>query len=271
MPESHLLSDRVRIEIADGVADVRLWRPDKLNALDQAMFDGLMAAADQLSGTPGLRAVVLSGEGRSFCAGLDINDLAAQQIGPEGIKAMLQPAEGQLANRFQRVAYDWKQLPVPVIAALRGHVFGGGLQIALGADIRYAAPDARLSVMEIQWGIIPDMAGSQTLRDLVRIDIARELTYSGRRIDAEEAARIGLVTRLCEDPLAEALSTATAIASRNPDAIRAAKQLFNQAWHGDEAEGLALERQLQTNLLGSPNQMEAVMAGIQNRPARFQD
>ncbi|RMF17459.1 MAG: crotonase/enoyl-CoA hydratase family protein, partial [Candidatus Dadabacteria bacterium] len=174
-------------------------------------------------------------------------------------------------NMFQRPGYDWKRLPVPVIAAIHGHCYGGGLQIALGADIRIAAPDTQMSVMEIKWGLIPDMSGTQTLRDLVRIDVAKELTFTGRIVEAEEAAQLGLVTRVAEDPKAAAMELAQTIASKSPDAIRAGKRLFNAVWHGSDVDGLALEAELQQTLIGSANQMEAVMANMQKRAPKFRD
>lgn len=266
------MSERVLIDIKEGIAQVRLNRPDKLNALDPELLYCLIETAETLSQTDGLRAVVLSGEGRSFSAGLDFASFAA--MASEGGKMPFDPfgrTENNPANMVQRTGYDWHRLAVPVIAALRGHVYGGGLQIALGADIRYAAPDTRMSVMEIKWGLIPDMSGSQTLRDLVGLDVAKELTWTGRQVEAAEARELGLVTRVCEDPLAAAMETARAIAGRSPHAIRAGKQLLNQAWHGSNEAGLELEAELQKTLLGKPNQVEAVMANMQKRDAKFKD
>ncbi len=259
---------RVAIAVADHVAEVRLTRPDKHNALDAAMFQGIVGAIEQVAATPGVRAVVLHGEGPSFCSGLDIASLMSGPISPGDLVAR----EGdELANIAQRVAYGWTRLPVPVIAAVHGVCFGGGLQIALGADIRIAAPDAKLSVMEIRWGLIPDMAITQTLPGLVRTDVARELIYTGRRVSGEEAAQIGLVTRVADDPLAAARELAADIAGRSPDAIRAGKRLVNDAWPGDAREALLLETELQVALLGSPNQLAAVTAGLARQPAEFTD
>jgi len=263
---------KVLTHIDQGVALVSLNRPDKLNALDAELMQDLVDAAARLQQDPAVRAVVLHGEGRAFCAGLDFESFAA----------MLQPggklpfdAFGRVpdnpANLVQRTGYDWKRLSVPVIAALHGHVYGGGLQIALGADIRYAAPDTRMSVMEIKWGLIPDMSGSQTLRDLVPLDVAKELTWTGRVVDAQEAAQLGLVTRVMDDPLAAATEAARNIAGKSPHAIRAGKLLLNEAWHGTDNAGLELEAELQKGLLGRPNQVEAVMANLQNRAPKFKD
>lgn len=269
------MNDRVRIEIDErGVADVRLVRGDKMNALDAPMFSALQAAIETLRQTPRLRAVVLHGEGKAFCAGLDMASFAdmagAQGSAPEDLRARTHG----LANGPQQVALGWRALAVPVIAAVQGAAFGGGLQIALGADIRLLARDARMSVMEIKWGIVPDMAGMVLARGLLRDDVLRELTYSGRIVAADEAVAIGLATRVCDDALAEARALAAAIAQRNPDAVRAAKRLLNQAARSLDASAAALlqaESDEQVALIGSRNQMEAVVANLQRREPRFED
>jgi enoyl-CoA hydratase/carnithine racemase len=260
--------DRVRIEVADHVATVTLTRADKHNALDRPMFEAIIAAAERLTTEPGVRAVVLHGEGPSFCSGLDLASLISSDA---GIDAIIAPLREEPPNWFQRTAYDWLRLPVPVIAALHGNCFGGGLQIALAADIRIATPDARLSVMEVKWGLIPDMSISRTLPRLVGIDVAKELTFTGRLIDGTEAQRLGLVTRVTDDPLSAARELAAEIASKSPDAIRGAKRLFNAAWTGLADETLALEAEIQSSLIGSPNQLAAVTAGLQKQPAQFTD
>ena len=259
---------RVVIEIADNVAEVRLSRPDKHNALDGAMFQAIVAAAERLRGEPGVRAVVLHGEGPSFCSGLDVAGFATD---PGETTDLLGRSNGDLANFVQRVSYDWSRVPVPVIAAVHGACFGGGLQLALGADIRIAAPDARLSVMEIRWGLVPDMGITQTLPRLVPIDVAKELTFTGRRVSGEEAAALGLVTRLSDDPLASARELAAEIASKSPHAIRAAKRLYDEGWTAPAAEALRLETELQVGLIGSPNQIAALSAGATGEPAAFAD
>lgn len=257
------MTERVTMTIDGGVADVRLLRTDKLNALDPAMFDAIAATIDALAGMAGLRAVVLSGEGRGFCAGLDMASMAAAGTLTVG------PAADGIANRFQQVAWGWRTLPVPVVAALHGVVFGGGLQIASGADVRIAAPDTRLSVMEVKWGIVPDMAGFALWRGLVRDDHLREAVYTAREFDAAEAAALGFVTRVADDPRAQALALAHAIAARSPDAVRAAKRLAGM--EGDAAAILAAEAVEQARLIGSANQIEAVAANLSRRPARFRD
>jgi enoyl-CoA hydratase/carnithine racemase len=267
------MTERVQVTIEDGVADVRLNRPEKLNALDRTMFEALVAAGQRLSADRGVRAVVLSGEGRAFCAGLDFASFMAMagEGRDPGASLLDRRAGDSPANVAQHAAWVWTEVPVPVIAALHGAVFGGGLQIALGADLRLAAPDAQLSVMEIKWGLVPDMSGTQTLRHLVRLDVAKELTFTGRIVDGREAAALGLVTRVVEEPHAAALALAREIAAKSPDAIRAGKRLLGQAPLLGVGEGLALEAHLQRGLLGSANQVEAVSANLQKRPPRFSD
>lgn len=259
---------RVRVQVRDHVASVTLTRPEKHNALDLAMFDGIVAAAEQVGGEPGVRAVVLAGEGPSFCSGLD---LASLMSSGDGVDGSLKELAGAVPNRFQRVAYDWITLPVPVIAAVHGNCLGGGLQIALGADIRIATPDARMSVMEVKWGLIPDMSLTQTLPRLVGIDVAKELVYTARTFNGEEALALGVVTRLADDPLAAAHEVAEEIAARSPDAIRGAKRLIDQSWGCPPEVGLALEAEIQSRLIGSPNQMAAVIAGMSKQEPRFED
>ncbi len=274
---TELLSGVVTVALHDHVADVRLNRPDKMNAVDPSMWKALSEAGELLAKTKGVRAVVLSGNGRAFCAGLD---MATFQSMSQMVGAAAQPdlstqvgdaPNAHPGNLFQRAALVWKRLPVPVIAALHGVAFGAGAQIALGADIRIAGPDLRFSILEIKWGLIPDVGISQTLRDLVPLDVAKELTFTGRIVQAEEARALGLVTRIAEDPLEHALSLAREIASKSPDAIRRGKQLLDESWHADEATGLALEAKLQGRLIGSPNQLESIRANFEKREPKFQD
>jgi enoyl-CoA hydratase/carnithine racemase len=233
--------DRVIVDIGDGIADVRLNRPDKRNALDGAMFEALAAAGERLKSELELRAVVLSGAGRSFCAGLDLS-LFGQLDAPDlhGNPATMQP--GGLTHLGQQVAWVWQEIPVPVIAAVHGHALGGGLQIALGADIRIVHPDTQLSVREVHWGLVPDMAGTLLLSRLVRPDIAKELTFTARIIDGREAATLGLATKLSDDPLGAARALASEIAARSPMALRASKRLFNRLANDGAAEQFAAER-----------------------------
>jgi enoyl-CoA hydratase/carnithine racemase len=267
--------DRVAVTITDGVADVRLVRADKMNALDAAMFDALVKTTERLAQEKGVRAVVLSGEGKAFCAGLDMSRFAGMSAnGGNGIpggefRDLTKRTNGQ-ANAAQQAVWGWRQLPVPVIAAIHGVAFGGGFQLALGADIRLLTPDARMSIMEIKWGLVPDMAGTPILASLVRDDILRELTYTGRIFSAQEALSFGLATKIVDDPRAAALEMAREIAAKSPDAIRAAKRMLNSL-SVDPGPALLAESVEQQKLIGSANQTEAVRANMEKRAPRFVD
>lgn len=267
------MNDRVTITMEDGVADVRLVRTDKMNALDDRMFEALIEAGTRLKTDKGVRGVVISGEGKAFCAGLDMGNFQrTAEAGREtrGEDRLIARTNG-LANRPQYAAWVWREVPVPVIAAVHGVAFGGGFQVMLGADMRYAAPDTKLSVMEIKWGLVPDMAGTVLMRHLMRDDVIRELTYTGRIFTAEEGVGLGVVTRITNDPRGEALATAREIAGKNPEAIRAAKRLLNAAPLAPVGEALMAESREQTAIAGKPNQVEAVMAQLQKRPPQFKD
>lgn len=261
--------------VAEGVVEVRLNRPDKHNALSQELFQALAGAGERLAQESGLRAVVLSGAGKSFCAGLDMGNFSRMASGKGSANVAggrLAPRTHGAANLPQYTAMVWRDIPVPVIAAVQGVAFGGGLQVALGADLRFAAPDSRFSVMEIKWGLVPDMAGMVLLNELVRADKARELCYSGRIVDATEAVALGLATRLCDDPRAEALALAKDLAGRNPDALRSMKRLLNQSVMPAEQAAAVLQAESveQDAIIGSPNQVEAVMANLEKRAPRFE-
>ena len=260
------MNDRVSITFEGGVADVRLNRADKMNALDPAMFDGIVAAIERLRTMPGLRAVVLSGEGRAFCAGLDMASMAAGGSGND----LSARAHGP-ANVPQHVAWGWRTLPVPVIAAVHGIAFGGGFQIMSGADIRIAHPDTRCSIMEIRWGLVPDMAGFALWRTLVRDDVLRDLTYTAREFSGAQAESFGFVTRTAEHPHDEAMALAREIAGRNPAAIRGIKRLANLPAVADENVVLAAESAEQLKVMRTPNQVEAVRANMEKRAPVFQD
>lgn len=263
------MSERVKLAVDGHVAEVMLNRADKFNALDLDTFRALDATARSISVDRGIRAVVLHGAGGNFCAGIDLSVL--QSGGREIAEALLSPVAGSPANLAQRAAYAWRELPVPVIAALQGVAFGGGFQIAMGADLRYAAPDAQLSIMESRWGLIPDMAVTATLRNIVAPDVAKELAFTGGVFDAQEALRLGIVTRVEDDPLAAARLVAATIADRSPGAIRGIKQLINEGWGLSDSESLALEAKIQVGLLGTPNQAEAVRANLEKRKAKYVD
>ena len=272
MDKSSPAGDRVTFGVSAGIAEVTLNRPDKLNALDPAMFEAIIAAGERLSRMAGLRAVVLTGAGKGFCAGLDRETFASIAAGGAvpTLRDLAKRTHG-LANDFQQAAYVWRTLPVPVIAAIHGVALGGGFQIALGADMRYVAPDARLSILEIKWGLVPDMSGVALMRDLARSDVIRELSLTGRVFSGAEALTYGFATSLHADPLAAARATAKEIAGRSPDAVRAVKRLLNMASDADTAAILLAESKEQAALIGSPNQIEAVMSNLQKRAPAYAD
>jgi enoyl-CoA hydratase/carnithine racemase len=259
--------ERVTVTVKDGIADVRLNRPEKLNALDHPMFAALSEASAALAARDGVRAVVLSGNGRAFSAGIDLSALGGGDGTPD---PGAERAHG-IANFYQQAVWGWRELPVPVIAAVHGVAFGGGLQVALAADIRIAAPGARLSVMEARWGLVPDMAGIALLRGLLRDDVARELTYTARELTGTEAAALGLVTRTAGDPHAQAMELAERVAGNSPRAVRGAKRLFALSQDTGAAEILLAEAAEQVPLLGGPDQLELLAAQAEGRAPRFTD
>lgn len=262
-------NDRVSLEIDErGIAHLRLMRADKLNALDNEMFRALADAGHALNGKRGLRAVIVSGQGRAFCSGID---LASFQSMANGEFAELTERTHGYANLFQHVAMQWRKLPVPVIAVIHGVCFGGGLQLASGADIRIAAPDARLSIMETKWGLVPDMGGFALWRAFVREDALRELVYTAREFNGEEAQLLGFATYLDADPLERARQVANMIAQRSPHAVRAAKALINRAADAVIEDILLAESHEQHKLMGSRNQLEAVNSQLEKRAAKFVD
>lgn len=259
---------RVAVSYENHVAHVRLTRADKMNAVDGAMIEAVIAAGDEVAAS-GARAVVLSGEGKAFCAGTDLSALGGF-VGKD-MEATIVPRThgGGLTNQWQEFALRWRRLEVPVIAAVHGVAYGAGLQLALGADIRIAAPATKLAVMEMKWGIVPDMGGMVLLPQLVRSDVLRRLVYTAEPIEAGQAERWGLVTELADDPLARAMEMAAEIAGRSPSAIRAAKRLIGCAETSPAAEVLMAESREQAQLLGKPDQMEVVAATLQKRAAVF--
>jgi enoyl-CoA hydratase/carnithine racemase len=271
------MSDRISITISDGIADVRLNRPDKINALDQAMFHAIVDAGEGLKGDASVRVVVLSGEGRGFCAGLDFSSFqamagdTAQPAAQEGGRSLGAIGEtgGRITHLGQQACWVWQELEVPVIAAVHGPALGGGLQIALGADLRIVAPDAKLSVLEARWGLIPDMTGTVMLPKLVGLDVAKELTFSGRMVSGTEAVALGLATRVADDPRAAAMELAADLVTKSPDALREGKRLLNLSGTRPVAEQLHDERVTMGSLIGSPNQVEATMAYFEKRSPKF--
>lgn len=282
------MSDRVTVTITNGVADVRLNRADKLNALDPPMFVAIAEAGARLVADRSVRAVVLSGEGRAFCAGLDFSSFMAMAGQDDGGAAgtgsgsgsgdddgpglgVIAGTDGRITHLAQQVAHVWSEVRAPVIAAVWGHCLGGGLQIALGADLRIVHPEAKLSVLEIRWGLTPDMTVTATLPRLVGIDVAKELTWTGRSITGQEAHELGLATRVSDDPRADALALAGEIAAKSPHAVQGAKRLFEQSGRVPLADQYAAERTEIGQLIGRPNQVEAVTAFFEKRTPAFTD
>ncbi|ALE15643.1 Enoyl-CoA hydratase [Altererythrobacter epoxidivorans] len=262
-------NDRVSIHLGeDGVAQVKLTRADKMNALDHEMFERIIEAGHELHGIKGVRVVVLSGEGRAFCAGLDLSNFARKPSPDE--PDLTQRTHGN-ANRAQQAAMVWRKLPVPVIAAVHGVCFGGGLQIASGADIRVVHPETRMAIMEMKWGLVPDMGGYALWRGLVRDDVMRELVYTNREFTGEEAKEYGLATHVDANPHAKATAIASEIANRNPHAIRAAKRLQAGMMEKDTDAILMDESVEQHAIMRSKNQVEAVMSGMEKRRPNFED
>jgi enoyl-CoA hydratase/carnithine racemase len=271
------MSDRVTCTISNGIADVRLNRPDKMNALDSAMFAAIDEVGERLKVESGLRAVVLSGEGRGFCAGLDFGSFTAMAGGgslprddnPGGNAGLIK--EGRITHVGQQVAWVWQEIPVPVIAAVHGVALGGGCQIALGADIRFVTPDVKMSVLEIRWGLSPDMTGTVMLGQLVRPDVAKELAMTGRMVNGLEAVELGLATHVSDTPYDDAMALAREIAGKSPHAVRGIKHLFDHGRTATVAEQFAEERKVIGGLVGSPNQVEAVTAYFEKRDPIFKD
>lgn len=260
------MEPRVRVEVKDGIAAVTMNRPDKLNGLDFAMFEGLIAAAKQARRNPLVRVVILRGEGRGFCAGLDFGSVMKQR--GRMMRSFIKWGFTK-TNLYQEAGWCWRELPVPVIAVVHGACYGGGLQIALAADIRIATPDADLSIMEARWGLVPDMSGSVTLRELLPMDLALKLTMTGERFSGVQAKAYGLVTEVADDPLAAAEALARQIATRSPDAVAATKALFQRSWTVSERKAFRIESALQLRLLLGRNHKEAVRANSEKRAPQF--
>ena len=276
-----VIDDRVTISVVDGIADVKMNRADKRNALDNAMFASLCAAGEYLKTLDGLRVVVLSGDGASFCAGLDFSSFA--QMAEAGAKANAADnkadnkadmnagamVDGRITHMAQQVCWVWQEVPVPVIAAVHGHALGGGIQIALGTDIRIVHPDTQLSVREVHWGLIPDMTGTLMLSRLTRPDVVKNLVFTARIFSGKEGYEMGLVTQLSQDVYADAMTMAREIAGRSPEAVRGAKKLINLLANSGAAEQFAAERATIGQLIGTANQAEAVMSHFEKRPPNF--
>jgi enoyl-CoA hydratase/carnithine racemase len=263
--------ERVTVSVADGVADVRLVRADKRNALDRRMLQAIIGAGERVAADRAVRVVVLSGEGKAFCAGLDTSLFAAMAETGASEPASSNPVSGSIRVEAVQAVRVWVDMAAPVIAAVHGVAVGGGFQLALGADLRVVAPDARLGVFEIKWGIVPDMCGTQLLPRVVGPDVAKDLMFTGREVTGAEAHALGLVTRLSDDPRATAMELAREIASRNPDAIKVMKRLVDASWSLPFDDGVRQERDQTEGMIGSKNQLEAVIANLEQRPGRFDD
>ena len=267
------MNDRVTITMLDdGIADVRMNRPDKMNALDSDQWAALVEAVDRLKATDGLRVVVLSGEGRAFCAGLDLASMAGErEPGTSSTGHSLSDRTKGIANHAQYVAWGWRELAVPVIAAIHGVAFGAGSQIMAGADIRFVHPDTRIAIMEMKWGLVPDVAGMPLWRTQVADDVLREMIYTNREFSGVEAKALGFATHVSNDPHADAMLLAKVIANKNPHAVRGAKRLCNAMATASDAELLQAESDEQVKVIRTPNQMEAVMAEMSKRKPNFAD
>jgi len=267
-----MINDRIALSIENGIANVVLSRPEKMNALDNKMFSALIEAGEQIAADDSVRVAVISAQGKAFCAGLDMQnfaDMADLSTEQGTLSNKLSERTHGIANDVQYAVWIWHELAIPVIAAVHGVAVGGGFQLALAADMRYVAPDTRFSIMEMKWGLVPDMSSTQLMRHLASEDIIRELTYTARLFDAQEAKEAGFVTKIVDNPHEYAMQVARQIATRNPDAIQASKRILNAANYVSTAEGLLMESKEQDAIIGSPNQIEAVMAELQKRAPDF--
>lgn len=248
------MSERALVSIDNGIARVELNRADKRNALDMEMFKSILAAQKQLRKTRGIRVVILSGRGEDFCSGLDIKSIMGDRRAALRLMWKWLPWR---ANPAQRVSVGWRDLSVPVIAVIQGRCWGGGLQIALGADFRIVEPGASLSVMEGKWGLIPDMGGTLAMRDIMPRDQAMKLAMTAETISATQALEMGLITSIADDIQDAAGDLANQIIERSPDAVAAVKRLYRKSWHG---RGLVLAREsaYQLRILAGANQRIAV-------------
>lgn len=256
----------ISCELSDGVAYVRLERPEKFNGLTLDMVNELARLAAWLRRRPELRAVVLSGSGESFCSGLDFASALRE---PPKIVATFLPRPWRGTNNFQEACWGWRRLPVPVIAVVHGHVYGGGLQLAMAADFRFTTPDSQWSVLETKWGLIPDMTGVRTLAEQVGMDTAKLLTMTGDVVSGTEAGRLGLATTVSADPHAEAGKLVDKLLTRSPDAVAAAKRLFGSTWTSGPRRTFGRERVEQLLLLMLRNTAAARNAAFKQETPHF--
>lgn len=261
-------SARVLIDIEDGIATVTLNRPEKYNGLDMPMFEAIARAARTLRKDRSVRAIILCGAGEAFCSGLDVKTVSKNPV--NFLKLLIKPGR-KISNLAQDVGYLWRDVPAPVIAVTHGYCFGGGFQVALGADFRFSTADCQFSIMESKWGLIPDMSLTVTLRELVPIDLAKELTMTARQFSGKEAKAMGLVSRVSDDPMSEALAFARELAGRSPDAVAASKLLFNHSWNATDKVALGWETKLQKKVLGRANQRTAIARNSGSPDKPYQD
>ena len=261
--------DRVLVKIKDHIAEVILNRADKLNALDIPMFNAIIKAGQKVSADPSVRCVVIRAEGKAFCSGMDVSNF----LDPSNTEFTkpLDIRTHNISNKWQMVAWVWRECPVPVIAAAHGVSFGGGLQIMSGADIKYAHPETQFSILEGRWGLIPDMAGTQLWRHNVREDVIKELTYTNRKFTAEEAVQFGFVSHIADDPVQAAFDLAKQIVEKSPSAIVKAKKVLNESRYLNAEDGLMLESKEQEEIIRKHNQVESVFSQMQKRKANFKD
>lgn len=249
------MNDRVTVQVENQVAYVTLNRADKHNGMDLDMLQGVIRAQKHVRKMKDIRAVILQGDGPSFCAGLDFKSVLANPV--TAFTSYLK-LWSPMQNDFQTWSIGWRKVGVPVIALMHGNCFGAGLQLGLGADIRICHPDAKLSMMEAKWGLVPDMGGVALMRELMPLDQAKELTMTGRIINAEQAQQLGLVTHVEDDPMVKAQKLIEEINVRSPDAVAAGKFLLQDAWRALDSAALSAERLWQRKVMGTKNQRISV-------------
>ena len=245
----------VTLFIENNIAFVTLNRAEKRNALDMAMFKAVDKISRHLKQNRKIRAVIVQANGEDFCSGLDIKSVLSTKSSALTLLAKWLPGQANLA---QRVSYNWRKIPVPVIMVIQGRCWGGGLQIALGGDFRFATTDASFSIMEGKWGLIPDMGANLALRELVAKDVALKLTMTAEVISAATALGYGLITGVSDEPLRQAKQLVAQITERSPDAVAAVKKLYQQNWFKAEWLMLAKESYYQVKILIGTNQNRAV-------------
>ena len=268
---SERIGDRITVTIENGVADMRLSRPEKMNSLDRGMWDAMIETAERLDADRAVRVIVLSGEGKAFCAGLDMSEFQSMLEGGGDQPLPIAPRTHGDANKMQYAMLAWRRHRVPVIVAAHGVAVGGGLQLMASADISYVHPETKMSVLEAKWGLIPDIGATNMAPFRIREDIVRELTYTARMFSGVEAQGYGFATHVSETPLEDAMKLAREIAGRSPDAVQRAKKLINAMQAKTPSEMLQLESDLQSEIIGKPNQIEAIMAGLEKRAGNFKD